>query len=172
MNIKMSKKNFSLLIISILFVLAACTSNTDTDTMKVAPDFTLKAITGEKISLKDFKGDVVLVDFWATWCGPCRMSIPELVHLQDKYRDKGVVILGISVDNLQQADDVQLQRFTEKYKMNYHVMRDDIGVMEMYIGGAMASIPTMFIVNREGEIVETVIGFSPGKVEKTVQSLL
>jgi len=64
-----------------------------------APNFTLEDISGKPLSLNDIKGKVVIVDFWATWCGPCVMSIPELVDLQDKYKAKGLVVIGISVDD-------------------------------------------------------------------------
>lgn len=158
-------------ILVILFVIAGCAPETEEIIMKDAPDFTLKSITGERISLKDFKGNIVLVDFWATWCGPCLMTIPELVNLQDKYRDRGVVILGVSVDDPAKTDDVQLQRFSEKYKMNYHVMQDDKDVMKMYLGDS-APIPTVCIINQEGKIVDTIIGFSPGEAEKTIKRLL
>jgi len=170
MLFKRSIKIFKILIL--LFIITSCGQEIDVNTFKTAPDFTLKSITGERISLKDFKGNIVLLDFWATWCGPCLMTIPELVHLQDKYRDRGVVILGVSVDDPLKTDDAQLQRFSEKYKMNYHVMLDDKDVMRMYIGDSMASIPTMFIVNREGKIVNKIIGVSPGKAEKTIKRLL
>jgi peroxiredoxin len=99
------------------------------------------------------------------------MTIPELVNLQDKYRDRGVVILGVSVDDPAKTDDVQLQRFSEKYKMNYHVMQDDKDVMKMYLGDS-APIPTVCIINQEGKIVDTIIGFSPGEAEKTIKRLL
>ena len=159
-------------ILVILIVMTGCAPEAEVFVMKDAPDFTLKSLTGERISLKDFTGSIVLVDFWATWCGPCLMTIPELIHLQDKYRDRGVVVLGISVDDPAKTDDMQLQRFTEKYKMNYHIMRDDKDVMKMYVGDAIASIPTMCIVNREGKIVDTIFGVSPGEAEKTIERLL
>ncbi|MFC1493888.1 TlpA family protein disulfide reductase [Thermodesulfobacteriota bacterium] len=158
-------------ILVILFIIGGCAPETDVHIMKDAPDFTLKSLTGEKISLKDFKGNIVLVDFWATWCGPCLMSIPELVRLQDKYRGRGVVILGISLDDPAEVDNAQLQRFTEKYKMNYYVMRDDKDVMRIYLGDS-APIPTMCIINQDGKIVDTIIGFSPGEAEKTIERLL
>ena len=158
-------------ILVLLFIVAGCAPEPEVFEMKDAPDFTLKSLTGERISLKDFTGDIILVDFWATWCGPCVMTIPELVNLQDKYRDSGVVILGVSVDDPAKTDDAQLQRFTEKYKMNYHILRDDKDVMRMYLGDG-APIPTMCIVNREGKIVDTIIGVSPGEAEETIKRLL
>lgn len=161
-----------LIIFIILIFISGCAAETDVYVMKDAPDFTLKSITGEKLSLKDFRGDVVLVDFWATWCGPCQMSIPELVHLQEKYREKDLVILGISLDEPGKVDDIQLQRFIDKYQMNYPVMRGGDDIMMSYFGRTSTSIPVMFVVNREGKIVEKVSGFFPGKTEKIIQRLL
>jgi peroxiredoxin len=170
MTFKIQIKVFITLIMFILIL--GCTAEPEVLIMKDAPDFTLKSITGEKVSLKDFRGDFVLVDFWATWCGPCQMSIPELVHLQEKYRDKDLVILGISLDEPGKVDDIQLQRFIDKYQMNYHVMRGDDDIMMSYFGRASTSIPVMFVVNREGKIVEKVSGFYPGKTEEIIQRLL
>ncbi len=170
MFFRTSIKLFSILIL--IFVITRCSPDTDIHPVKEAPDFTLKSITGEKISLKDFKGSVVLVDFWATWCGPCRISIPELVKIQEKYGDKGVSILGISLDDPDKTDDMQLQRFVEKYRMNYHVMRGGNDIMISYFGTASAPIPTMFVIDQDGKIVETVSGFQPGKVEKIIKRLL
>ena len=152
--------------------MAGCTSKEKVKAAGDAPDFTLKSVTGEKISLKEFRGDVVLVDFWATWCGPCRISIPELVEIQNKYGEKGLSILGISLDDSEATDDAQLQRFMEKYRMNYHVMRGGKDIMMAYFGTLNAPIPTMFVVNRDGKIVERISGFAPGKVEKIIQRLL
>ena len=100
------------------------------------------------------------------------MSIPELVHLQEKYGEKNLVILGINLDDSGKVDDTQLQRFMDKYQMNYPVMRGGEDVMMSYFGSTSTSIPVMFVVNREGKIVEKVSGFFPGKTEKILQRLL
>src|SRR5664279_2139807 len=83
----------------------------------LAPDFTLTDIDGKKLALSDYRGKVVLLDFWATWCTPCRAEIPHFVEYQNAYRDQGLQVVGISMD-----DDVKPVRpFYQEYKMNYPV---------------------------------------------------
>jgi peroxiredoxin len=159
----------------LLFVaLSGCSSDTESksnDQMD-APDFTLNSVTGENITLSDLKGKVVILDFWATWCGPCIQTIPELVRLEEKYREKGLVVLGVSMDTMNQANDDQLKKFMATFNMKYHVMRDDGAVSRAYYGDLPIAIPTMHIINREGKIVKTIVGVSPGEAEETVKTLL
>jgi peroxiredoxin len=136
-----------------------------------APDFTLKALTGEDITLSQYRGKVVLLDFWATWCGPCMQSIPELVRIQKKYKDKGLVVLGVSMDTLSQADDGQILKFMRTFGITYPVMRDNGTVSNTYYGDSPAAIPTMHIINKEGKIIETISGFSPGVVPNIIEEL-
>ena len=165
---------FSILTIIILLTFSGCSSDSEKEVVKVidAPDFTLDSVTGENITLSDFKGKVVLLDFWATWCGPCMQSIPELVRLHEKYSDKGLVVLGVSMDTMAQANDAQLKKFMATFNIKYPVMRDDGVTSEAYFGDSPIGIPTMHIINREGKIVKTIEGFEPGEAEKTIKALL
>ncbi len=140
---------------------------------KPAPDFLLEDISGGKVSLKGLRGKVVIIDFWATWCPPCLMSIPELVGLQEKYRENGLTIVGISVDDPGQVSDRDLAAFMEKTRINYPVARVNGRVLRDYFSndGNMA-IPTMFLVDRQGMMVEKKVGFAPGSVEKSIKKLL
>jgi cytochrome c biogenesis protein CcmG/thiol:disulfide interchange protein DsbE len=139
-----------------------------------APGFRLKDLNGKTVSLEEYRGRIVVVDFWATWCPPCLMSIPELVEIQEKYRDKGVTILGISVDVPDSISEADLRAFKNKLKMNYTVLRADRQVMADYFagGGAQMAIPTLFVVDQQGKIREKHVGFRPGKLEETLQRLL
>jgi len=137
-----------------------------------APNFTLEDLSGKRVSLEELKGSTVLLDFWATWCSPCRSSIPELVELQDKYRNKGLVILGISVDDPRQINSNYLRSFSKKFKINYTILRVDEAVSRAYFGTQRYSIPTLFIINTEGKVVGQHVGFRPGVVEETVKKLL
>ena len=124
------------------------------------------------VSLKQYAGDIVLLDFWATWCPPCRQSIPELVSLQKKYSDQGVIILGISLDNPQQITDDYLSAFKRKFEINYPILRADQAVYQDYFGTENVAIPTMFVINRDGKIVDKHVGFVPGAVEESIKKLL
>jgi cytochrome c biogenesis protein CcmG, thiol:disulfide interchange protein DsbE len=154
----------SLFVFSVIFL--ATYSNADEKKVK-APDFTLLDLSGKSVSLSQYLGKIVILDFWATWCPPCRMSIPELVQLQDKYKKKGLIVLGISVDSTDTKNDY-LSAFKEKYKINYAVLRVDDKTIEKYFGRSEVSIPALFIVNREGMVVDMHSGYSPGAVEKSL----
>lgn len=122
---------------------------------KVA-DFSWTDETGKKVSFADFsKGNVVLINFWATWCGPCKRELPDLVALRDEYKDKNIKILGISVDR--DGDVLNLvHTFAVKANLAYPIVIDN-GDLEQAFGG-IRGIPTSFFVNRKGEIVKKMIG--------------
>ncbi len=137
-----------------------------------APDFSLSDLSGHMASLEQHRGSVVLLDFWATWCPPCRMSIPEIIKLQEKFREKGLVIFGISMDDPQMVTDEQLRVFKEKVGINYSVLRVNRQVLQNYFGDEQISIPTMFVIDRDGKIRDKLVGFRPGALEKSVSEIL
>jgi peroxiredoxin len=121
-----------------------------------APSWKLKDVNGTEVSSADFKGKVVVVDFWATWCGPCRMEIPGYVALQKKYGKERLAIIGVSVDA--QGPGV-VKTFIEKNHMDYQVVMSDDDVLTAF-GGAegIQAIPTTFIIDREGQIRDRKVG--------------
>ena len=121
----------------------------------LAPVFTLNDVDGKEVSLADYKGKIVFVNFWATWCPPCRAEIPDFVKLIDKYGDDGFEILGVSVDN--PKDYKKIPGFMDQYKMNYPVLLDQLGQVNGLYGG-IQSIPTTFILNREGKALGRIVG--------------
>jgi peroxiredoxin len=121
-----------------------------------APDFELSTLEGEVIRLSDYLGKIVIVDFWATWCAPCRMAIPELVELQNDY-GSDLVIIGISLD--QPYTRQNLKPFIESYGINYPIVLGTMEVVEAY--GNIRGIPTSFVLNQEGEIVNKFTGYVP-----------
>jgi peroxiredoxin len=142
------------------------------DILWVAPDFTLQNLQGNPVSLSQFRGKVVLIDFWATWCSPCRAAIPELVRLREKYKDRGLVILGISVDDPHRMKDVELIAFRKQHKIDYSVLRSNAEVTRKYFGTSRMAIPTLFFIDRNGVIVDKHVGFSPKAADKVLKGLL
>lgn len=121
-----------------------------------APDFTLKNLAGDEVSLSDYLGKVVVIDFWATWCGPCRKGVPEFVEMQSEFGEDNLAILGISVDrgNL----DV-VPEFAAAYEVNYPILYHTPEVVMAY--GGITAIPTTFIVDRDGYVRDYFRGYRP-----------
>lgn len=120
----------------------------------VAPDFQLKnVLTSAPIQLSSFKGSVVIVDFWATWCPPCRKEIPDFIALQTEYGAKGLQVIGISMDD----EPGKVVDFIKANAINYPIGMGDAKLAELY--GGIQGIPTTFILNRKLEIVEKFIGY-------------
>jgi peroxiredoxin len=137
-----------------------------------APEFSLPDLKGNKVTLQQYRGKVVILDFWAIWCVPCLKSIPQMVQIQEKYKDKGLVVLGISLDDPKKLDDLSLLEFKKRRKINYRILRGTEEVTDEYFRGIRLEIPTLFIINKDGEIAERHKGFELGDVEKALQKLL
>lgn len=157
-------------IVALLMLNMGCQSKVDA--LQDAPDFSLKDVNGKDIALSQFKGRIVVLDFWATWCPPCRMSIPELVGLQKEFRDQGLVIIGVSLDDPAQASDLFLRAFMEKFDMNYRVLRYDMKIMKDYFGTETPAIPTLFVIDHEGKIRKKIVGYRHGALKKSIEALL
>jgi len=132
--------------------LAGHSESGETKVLPPAPDFTVSSIDGRTIKLSSLKGKVVLIDFWATWCGPCVYEIPGFIKLYDKYNEKGLEIIGLSVDRDRKA----VVDFVKKRGVNYTVAFADGEIQENY--GGIRGIPTTFFVDREGRIAKHVVG--------------
>ncbi len=125
--------------------------------LKIAPDFALKSVDGKIVKLSDFRGKVVILDFWATWCGPCKRGIPDLIALKKEFGNKGVEIIGISVDQGNYIE--QVNPFVKDMKINYPVVYADSKVASNY--GGVESIPTTFVIDKKGNIVSSYVGLNP-----------
>jgi cytochrome c biogenesis protein CcmG/thiol:disulfide interchange protein DsbE len=137
-----------------------------------APNFSLSDLSGRVTSLLQHRGSVVFLDFWATWCPPCRMSIPELINVQEKFRNKGLVVLGVSMDDPRMVNDKELLNFKQKVHINYTILRVNQKILQDYFGDELISLPTMFIIDADGKIRDRVVGFIPGAYEKFAQRLV
>lgn len=122
----------------------------------MAPAWTLQDLDGKQVSSAELAGKVVLVDFWATWCPPCRKMIPGLVELQEKFRDRGLVVVGISLD---EGGAETVREFNRKFGVNYLSLLGDAEVVSAF--GGVRGIPTSFLIDREGRIVSRHVGYIP-----------
>ena len=132
-----------------------------------APEFKLDALDGKPLSLADYQGKVILLNFWATWCGPCRAEIPDLVELQDKYKDR-LQIIGLVVDD---DDEDAIKKFVEKFRVNYPVAIATDALRNDY--GGIPALPTSFVLDAEGRAVQKHEGLrDPVLYEVEIRSLL
>ena len=132
-----------------------------------APDFTLSDMRGNEVSLSDFKGNIVIINFWATWCGPCRFEIPDLIDLQEKYNGD-LVVLGVSLDY---DGPSVVPQFAERLGISYPVLYGNGQVAHCY--GGVTGIPTTFVIDRDLNVYKRYIGYRPQTVfEKDIQDLI
>jgi len=145
-------------------------SGTDYQTNPIpVPDLTLETMDDRTLNLADQQGKVILVNFWATWCGPCRREIPDLIELYRDLRSDGLVIVGIAVD--QEGADV-VEPFVKEQGINYPIVLDPDQSTESHFE-AMYGLPTTYVVNPDGKIVRRVLGIFPIKEMKpTLKKML
>jgi thiol-disulfide isomerase/thioredoxin len=135
---------------------------------KVAPALTLADLNGNKVSLTNYKGRPLVVDFWATWCGPCKVEIPWFEKLHEQYASQGLEILGVSTDDLDRDDPAKMftqkrdiADFVSKMHMNYPVLLGEDAVEDKW---GIDAMPTTFFIDRNGKIVASTIGLAPREV--------
>ena len=159
-------------------MLAACSTSSrgrsEASTVKpdserrAAPDFTLKDADGKSVRLSDYKGKVVLLNFWATWCGPCKLEIPWFIEFESKHKDQGFAVLGVSMDE----DGWNVVRpFLADLGVNYRTLLGTNMVAQQF--GGVEALPTSFVIDREGKIASTHVGLvSKRDYENDIQALL
>jgi len=153
------KRASFILFISLLINLLLCLSLnlfSEADERSKAPDFNLEDFNGKHKSLSEFKGKVVLLNFWAMWCPPCRVELPELSEIYTRYKDKGVVIIAISLD---EGRDKDVKKFLSDRKITLPVLHGTKKVVEAY--GNFLGIPTSFLIDKNGYLNKSFPGYQP-----------
>ena len=148
--------------LTLILLLSQCTREPKQISTSLAPDFTLKTLEDQEISLSGLKGKVVLLDFWATWCGPCRESIPHLIQLYRTYQDKGFVLIGLSMDKKGDADTVR--HFVKSMDIPYPIILTPDDVARNY---GVTGIPTTILIDKEGKIQGKMVGFNSSIAQQT-----
>jgi peroxiredoxin len=162
-NEKMKIKNC---LLGLMFSVVAATSLAASDlTGKAAPDFALKSSTGENLRLSEFRGDVVMINFWATWCGPCRQEMPLLDELYQRYERVGFSLLGVNIDD----DSRKAMNMISDLGVNFPVLFDSAKeVSKLYQVNAM---PVTVIVDRDGTVRYVHQGYKPGYEDKYLDEI-
>ena len=126
---------------------------------QMAPDFELEALDGKKVKLSDFRGKAVLLNFWATWCGPCKIEMPWFVELQKEYGPQGFQIVGVAMDD---AGTEEIAKFAQQMGVNYPVLLGKESVGQSY--GGVGVLPTTFFIDRDGKLVAREFGLQSRSV--------
>lgn len=133
-----------------------------------APDFQLTSLEGKSVKLSDYRGKAVVLNFWATWCGPCKVEMPWFVDLQNKYRDAGLEIVGVSMDD---GNKDAVAKFAKEMGVNYTVLMGKESVGDAY--GGVLGLPTTFYIDRNGKITNSVAGLiSKSEIEDHIKTAL
>ncbi len=150
----------------VLLVLGACSKSGAVEIGSKAPDFTLTDTDGNRVSLSDLSGKVIILDFFASWCPPCRMEVPDFIAITKEHGSENFAMVGIAVEDVNAA-----KSFASKMGINYPVLVDDRKVSAVY--GPIRSIPTTFVINRDGNIAKIYIGYREKAVfESDIRELL
>lgn len=135
---------------------------------KAAPDFTLQDANGASTKLSDYRGKAVLLNFWATWCGPCGIEIPWFTQFQQQYKSKGLEVVGVSMD---EDGWKAIKPYIAEHKVNYRVLLGNDSVSQLY--GGVDSLPTTFIISRDGKVAYVHVGLAgKNQYQSEIESVL
>jgi peroxiredoxin len=146
----------------------SCSSNKSSREGGGAPDFALTSLDGQEVRLSQFKGKVVILDFWATWCTPCKKELPQFIELYQEYQGRGLVIIGVSLDK---TGVREVASFVKEWKIPYIIVMGTGRVMRDY--GGIRGVPTTFVIGRDGKIYRKYVGYRKKEVfQEDVTKLL
>ena len=169
------RKSLTLTVLALLCLFSCSSQQSAKDSIakhaanrKPAADFTLKDENGATVKLADYRGKVVLLNFWATWCGPCGVEIPWFIEFEQRYKSQGFAVLGISMDEDGWA---AVKPFVAERKINYRVLLGNDSLAQFY--GGLDSLPTSFMIDKDGKVASTHIGLiSKNEYVDEIQCLL
>ncbi len=150
-------------------------SQTPPKTYKLPDEITdaeLKTLDGKTIKISDFRGKVVLINLWATWCGPCRMEIPELVKISEDMKAQGVEIIGMTAEDDRGNNEHSVKAFVKQQNIPYQIIWTNEDVNEEFGSLGNFSIPASFVLNRDGQVTAIYRGFSPTRTPQSVRKAL
>src|SRR3984893_15652295 len=134
----------------------------------VAPDFSLESLDGKSVRLSDLRGKAVLLNFWATWCGPCKIEMPWFVELQNQYGREGLQVVGVAMDDASKED---IAKFAKDMGVNYPILIGKESVRDEY--GGIPALPETFFIGRDGKLMDKIIGLKGrGEIEDDIKKAL
>ncbi len=134
----------------------------------IAPDFSLESLDGKTLRLSDFRGKAVLLNFWATWCGPCKIEMPWFVDLQNQYGSQGLQIVGVAMDDGSKED---IAKFAKEMGVNYPILIGKDSLADQY--GGVPALPQSFLIARDGKIVDKIVGLrGKSEIEDAIKKAL
>jgi len=139
------------------------------------PDFDVPTIDGRTIKLSAYRGKVLILDFWATWCPPCRQEIPQLVRIANQLRTKGVEVVGLHIDDQGQSSPQQIKKFIQDFDINYTVGMASNDMFIAYLGKDETAIPQTLVFDRNGKVVAHLVGYSDdhaGKLDAAINKAI
>ena len=149
-------------------MMAAKRPDTNEAEIKKVLDVPISKLDGSTFKLEDYRGKVLVVDFWGTFCPPCVKQVPELIKLNDKYRDRGLALVGLAADP--KSDQDKVEAFIKRFSVNYQIGYDNNWLSSAFLKGTedesgAPPIPQLFVISREGKVIEHLIGEQPGRME-------
>ena len=164
MNIRISKSLRILASVAAIILIAATTVTAGIE-QSAAPDFTLKSIEGENLKLSEYRGEVVLINFWASWCGPCLQEMPVLSELHDKYKALGFTVLGVNVEE----DSGKARKLLQELPVSFPVVLDNESVVSKQYN--VVAMPSTVLVDRNGNMRYLHKGYKPGLEDVYLQQV-